>query len=100
MKLHFTEWTFSFELLYAASYAPHCGLGIGEVLATANRIDEGDFESWSKEDHTYIYLDKPKGKQLFIVAVHGTDGSSAVFRFFLPCGHSSPPSISPCKGPR
>lgn len=40
MKLHFRDPTFSFELLRAASYG---GSEIGEVLATANRIREGDF---------------------------------------------------------
>jgi dipeptidyl aminopeptidase/acylaminoacyl peptidase len=46
MKLHFTDQTFSFELLRAASYGLYGGSEIGEVLATANEIREGDFESW------------------------------------------------------
>ena len=49
MKLHFRDPTFSFELLRAASYGPYGGSEIGEVLATANRIREGDFESWHIE---------------------------------------------------
>ena len=46
MKLHFMDQTFSFELLRAASYGLFGGSEIGEVLATANQIREGDFESW------------------------------------------------------
>lgn len=46
MKLHFADQTFSFELLRAASYGPYGGSEIGEVLATANQIRAGDFESW------------------------------------------------------
>ena len=46
MKLHFTDLTFSYELLRAASYGLYGGSEIGEVLATAIQIREGDFESW------------------------------------------------------
>ena len=46
MKLHFDDPTFSFELLRAASYGLYGGSEIGEVLATAKQIHEGDFESW------------------------------------------------------
>ena len=46
MKLHFTDQTFSFELLRAASYGLYGGSEIGEVLATAKQIREGNFESW------------------------------------------------------
>jgi alpha-beta hydrolase superfamily lysophospholipase len=46
MKLHFTDQTFSFELLRTASYGLYGGSEIGEVLATAKQIREGDFESW------------------------------------------------------
>lgn len=41
--------TVSFALLRAASYAPFGGAEIGECLATAARIREGDFESWHVE---------------------------------------------------
>ena len=44
MKLHFSDQTFSFELLRAASYGLYGGSEIGEALATAHRIREGDFE--------------------------------------------------------
>ena len=46
MKLHFNDPTFSFELLRAAGYGLYGGSDIGEVLATATQIHEGDFESW------------------------------------------------------
>ena len=38
MKFHFTDDTFSFELLRTASYGLYGGSEIGEVLATAKQI--------------------------------------------------------------
>jgi pimeloyl-ACP methyl ester carboxylesterase len=49
MKLAFQGQTFSFELLRAIGYAPYGGADIGECLATAERIREGDLESWYRE---------------------------------------------------
>ncbi|MDQ1096687.1 MULTISPECIES: alpha/beta hydrolase family protein [Chryseobacterium] len=49
MKLHFNDQAFSFELLRAVTYAGYQGASIGEALATANRIKEGDFNSWFEE---------------------------------------------------
>lgn len=49
MKLHFKDQTFSFELLRAASYGACGGSEIGECLATADRINDDDFESWHVE---------------------------------------------------
>ena len=46
MKLHFRDPTFLFEWLRATSYGMYGGSEIGEVPATAQRIREGDFESW------------------------------------------------------
>lgn len=46
MKLIFNDQSFSFQLLHAMSYTPYFGADIGECLATASRIKEGDFESW------------------------------------------------------
>jgi len=46
MHLVFEDQTFSFELLRTISYAPYGGADIGECLATASQIREGDFESW------------------------------------------------------
>lgn len=58
MKLFFDDQAFSFELLRAASYAGYQGAEIGECLATAAKIEEGNFESWFQEwkktaDRTY-----------------------------------------------
>ena len=44
--MYFADQTFSFELLRAASYGLYGGSEIGEALATAKQIREGDFESW------------------------------------------------------
>ncbi|SDM77250.1 hypothetical protein [Paenibacillus jilunlii] len=52
MKLIFQDSTFSFELLRTMSYAAFGGADVGECLATAYRITEGDFESWHTEWHT------------------------------------------------
>lgn len=49
MKLIFNDDTFSFELLRTLSYAPFGGADIGECLAAAYRIKEGDMESWYTE---------------------------------------------------
>ncbi|MBS0287540.1 MAG: alpha/beta fold hydrolase [Proteobacteria bacterium] len=46
MKLVFNDLSFSFQLLHAISYTPYGGADIGECLAIANKIKEGDFESW------------------------------------------------------
>ncbi|MCK9159025.1 MAG: dienelactone hydrolase family protein [Bacteroidaceae bacterium] len=46
MKLHFQDQAFSFELLRAATYAGYQGAEIGECLAIASKIKEGDFNSW------------------------------------------------------
>ncbi|WP_145027011.1 S9 family peptidase [Paenibacillus sp. Y412MC10] len=51
MKLVFNDQTFSFELLRTMSYAPYGGADIGECLATAYRIEEGNLESWYAEWH-------------------------------------------------
>jgi pimeloyl-ACP methyl ester carboxylesterase len=49
MKLIFDDESFSFELLRALGYASYGGADIGECLATASRIVEGDFTSWYRE---------------------------------------------------
>ena len=49
MKLYFNDQAFSFELLRAVSYSRYHGASIGEALATAARIKEGDFNSWYEE---------------------------------------------------
>lgn len=58
MKLFFEDQAFSYELLRAVTYAGYQGAEIGECLATAARIEEGNFESWFVEwektaDRTY-----------------------------------------------
>jgi pimeloyl-ACP methyl ester carboxylesterase len=49
MNLVFQDQAFSFELLRAIGYTVYDGADIGECLATAARIKEGDFESWYTE---------------------------------------------------
>ncbi len=46
MKFIFNDLTFSFQLLHVLSYTPYFGADIGECLAVAQRIKEGDFDSW------------------------------------------------------
>ncbi len=50
MKLIFNnDHSFSFELIRTLGYAVSGGADLGECLRTANRIAEGDFESWHRE---------------------------------------------------
>ncbi|MBS5955803.1 MAG: alpha/beta fold hydrolase [Clostridiales bacterium] len=58
MKFYFNDQAFSFELLRAATYGGYQGAEIGECLATAANVEEGNFESWFLEwkktaDRTY-----------------------------------------------
>jgi pimeloyl-ACP methyl ester carboxylesterase len=52
LKVCFKNQTFSFELLRAIGYTPYAGADIGECLATAGRIRDGDLESWHVEWRT------------------------------------------------
>jgi alpha-beta hydrolase superfamily lysophospholipase len=49
MKVHFEDRRFSFQLLRVLGQAVQRGSDVGECLATAQRIREGDFESWHGE---------------------------------------------------
>lgn len=49
MKLGFQDQAFSFELIRAVSYAGYEGAEIGECLATAANIKQGDFNGWFEE---------------------------------------------------
>lgn len=46
MKFLFDDASFSFETLRAIGYAPYGGADIGEMVATAGRIPEGDETAW------------------------------------------------------
>ncbi|MGA7469532.1 MAG: alpha/beta fold hydrolase [Halobacteriota archaeon] len=49
MKIIFDDEQFSFQLLRVLGDAVNGAADIGECLSTANRIKEGDFESWHDE---------------------------------------------------
>lgn len=49
MKLVFNNQAFSYQLLRTVGHSVYGGADIGECLATANRIEEGDLESWYRE---------------------------------------------------
>jgi hypothetical protein len=49
MKFLFDDDTFSFETLRSTSFASYFGADLGEVLATADRIRDGDQGSWYRE---------------------------------------------------
>jgi hypothetical protein len=49
MKFLFEDDTFSFETLRTAGFANYFGADLGEVLATATRITDGDDASWHRE---------------------------------------------------
>lgn len=46
MKVYFSDPQFDYQLLRLLGEAPDGGADIGECLTTAQRITEGDFESW------------------------------------------------------
>ncbi|WP_411281914.1 hypothetical protein [Gemmatimonas sp.] len=68
MKLLFVDQTFSFELLRTASYGLYGGSELGEMLAMAKRIREGDFESWHAEWQRRVAFE-PRIKTLIIHVV-------------------------------
>jgi hypothetical protein len=49
MKFLFDDQTFSFETLRSTGFASYLGADLGEVLATAARIKNGDLASWQRE---------------------------------------------------
>ncbi|MEV4316186.1 alpha/beta fold hydrolase [Actinocrispum sp. NPDC049592] len=49
MKFLFDDESFSFETLRAAGFANYGGADLGEVVATAGRIPEGDETAWHRE---------------------------------------------------
>jgi pimeloyl-ACP methyl ester carboxylesterase len=49
MKFLFDDASFSFETLRAAGFANYSGADLGEVLATAQGIPDGDEASWHRE---------------------------------------------------
>lgn len=79
MKLHFQDQTFSFELLRAASYAIDAGASIGECLATAALIHEGDFEAWHLEWHRLAQRVTRRG-ELALTAGHRISAREAFLR--------------------
>ena len=49
MKFLFEDDTFSFETLRTTGFANYFGADLGEVLATARQITDGDQASWQRE---------------------------------------------------
>lgn len=49
MKVGFKDDHFAFEFVRNLGFMYYGGSDLGEMIATANRIEEGDFESWFKE---------------------------------------------------
>jgi pimeloyl-ACP methyl ester carboxylesterase len=49
MKFLFDDETFSFETLRSTGFANYFGADLGEVLATAARVKDGDLASWERE---------------------------------------------------
>ena len=49
MKIAFTDESFAFEFVRNLGFRYYGGADIGEMMATAGRIQEGDFESWFTE---------------------------------------------------
>lgn len=49
MKVGFTDDHFAFEFVRNLGFMYYGGLDLGEMIATAGQIEEGDFESWFQE---------------------------------------------------
>jgi pimeloyl-ACP methyl ester carboxylesterase len=49
VRFLFDDESFSFETLRTAGHSPDGGADLGEVLATAGRIADGDVDSWERE---------------------------------------------------
>ena len=49
MKVAFSDESFAFEFVRNLGFTYYGGADIGEMMATAGRIQEGDFESWFTE---------------------------------------------------
>ncbi|HEY0124909.1 MAG TPA: hypothetical protein VGC14_24715 [Rhizobium sp.] len=49
MKFLFEDESFSFETLRAAGFAADGGADLGEIIATAEKIPEGDETAWHRE---------------------------------------------------
>ena len=47
-RLRFADETFDFELLRTMGHAPYGGADLGECLAAADRVGEGDVEAWHR----------------------------------------------------
>jgi hypothetical protein len=48
MKFLFDNESFSFEALRTAGFAAYGGADLGEVIATASHIKDGDQDSWHR----------------------------------------------------
>ncbi len=46
MKLGFTDDSFAFEFIRNLGFMYYGGADLGEMMATAEKVEEGDFESW------------------------------------------------------
>ena len=49
MKVSFKDESFAFEFVRNLGFMYYGGSDLGEMIATAGRITEGDFESWFRE---------------------------------------------------
>ena len=49
MKVAFTDTSFAFEFVRNLGFMYYGGSDLGEMIATAGQIKEGDFESWFTE---------------------------------------------------
>ena len=79
MKVHFNDPQFSFQLLRVLGSAASRQADVGECLATAGRIVEGDFESWTREwSHTAARVEA--GAQKSAQAGHKVSAADAYLR--------------------
>src|SRR5256714_3721054 len=79
MKFLFDDDAFSFETLRSAGFAAYGGADLGEVLATAGRIGEGDEASWHQAWKATVQRVAEIGEQAF-ASGHRVSAREALLR--------------------
>jgi pimeloyl-ACP methyl ester carboxylesterase len=105
MKVAFQDDSFAFEFVRNLGFTYYGGADIGEMMATSERITEGDLESWFTEwdklaRRTLSRADASKADGHLVSAREGYLRASTYFRtaeFYLHGDHSDPRILSESK---
>ncbi|WP_260600249.1 alpha/beta hydrolase family protein [Sphingomonas endolithica] len=108
MKVAFKDDSFAFEFVRNLGFTYYGGADIGEMMATSERITEGDFESWFTEwdklgRRILSRADASKADGHLVSAREGYLRASTYFRtaeFYLHGDHSDPRILSESRASR